>query len=334
MSRGAPRGRRTVLLFFRDHETDRFVPGDRYLKRVVRPLYNRLHTRQKVTGFQVAFRLLVRALRRAGCEVRVNDRNGARRNPTHPVGLFGYPALVEGWTLPNPAVLGPGLYDHPTLAPGLMDDPRFRSYLVSCEWMRRMFAPWYGDACRLWFAGMDLRAWPDAGRRGRDVDVLVYDKVRWRREAYGPALVEPVLEALARRGLRVETLRYQRHDQAAYRALLRRSRALLFLCEHETQGIAYQEALASNVPVLAWDNGFWLDPQRERFEPGPVPATSVPYFSPECGDTFRDAEEFEPVFDRFWSALDSFAPRAFVARELSLERSAALYLKHYRAAAG
>ena len=36
----------------------------------------------------------------------------------------------------------------------------------------------------------------------------------------------------------------------SYRALLRRSKSMLFLCESETQGMAYQEALASNVPVL------------------------------------------------------------------------------------
>jgi hypothetical protein len=51
-------------------------------------------------------------------------------------------------------------------------------------------------------------------------------------------------------------VRYKFHDHYSYRRLLQRSRALVFLCEHETQAIAYQEALASNVPVLAWDNGY------------------------------------------------------------------------------
>jgi hypothetical protein len=47
---------------------------------------------------------------------------------------------------------------------------------------------------------------------------------------------------------------------------------MLFLCEHETRGLAYQEALASNVPILAWDTGFWLDPRRPLYDPNPVPA--------------------------------------------------------------
>ncbi|HEX8363629.1 MAG TPA: hypothetical protein VF613_26145 [Longimicrobium sp.] len=320
---------RTVLLFFRDFESDRFVPGDRYLKRLVRPLYNRFNRKQKVTGFQMAFQLLAEALRRGGYEVRINDYRAARRNPGHPVGLFGYPHLLEGWDLPNPAVLGPGLYDHPSLAPGLMRDERNRFYLVCSEWMRSMFARHYGDSCVVWFNGIDAAEWPDTRGRAKDVDVLVYDKIRWNRETYEPALLHPVMQSLARRGLRVETLRYKLHDHAAYRGLLSRSRSMLFLCEHETQGLAYQEALASNVPVLAWDNGYWLDPHRPDFEPDPVPASSVPYFSPECGDRFRDFGEFDAAFERFWPRLDGYDPRAYVQRELSLERSAQLYTTYY-----
>jgi hypothetical protein len=324
---------RTVLLFFRGFETDRWLPGDRYLKRIVRPLYNRFTRRQKITGFEMAFQLLAKALERRGYDVRRNAYGLARRNPGHPVGLFGYPHLLEGWDLPNPAVLGPGLYDHPTLAPELMRDERFRFYLVSSEWMRRMFAPFYGDACVLWFAGIDAEKWPDRRGERKDIDVLVYDKIRWERERYEPELLEPVLASLARRGLRTESVRYKEYDHAVYRELLGRSRAVLFLCEHETQGIAYQEALASNVPVLAWDNGFWLDPNRAKYEPEPVPASSVPYFSPECGERFRDAGEFEAALDRFWANLDRYEPRRYVTRELSLERSADAYMDYYTRAA-
>jgi hypothetical protein len=210
-----------------------------------------------------------------------------------------------------------------------MRDERNRFYLVCSEWMRSMFARHYGDSCVVWFNGIDAAEWPDTRGRAKDVDVLVYDKIRWNRETYEPALLHPVMQSLARRGLRVETLRYKLHDHAAYRGLLSRSRSMLFLCEHETQGLAYQEALASNVPVLAWDNGYWLDPHRPDFEPDPVPASSVPYFSPECGDRFRDFGEFDAAFERFWPRLDGYDPRAYVQRELSLERSAQLYTTYY-----
>lgn len=323
---------RTVLLFYRDFEVDKWFPGDRYLKRMIRPAYNLFNRRKKVSGFLTNFRLLVKALRQQGYEVHVNNRSLARRNPEHPVGLTGYPAVLDGWNLSNPAVLGRGLYDHPSQAPGLMDDPRNRFYLVGSEWVRELFAPYYGSKCVIWFAGLDLEKWYDTRNDPKTIDVLLYDKIHWERERYRRKLVEPIMERLQRRGLTVEVLQYGLYDYPAYRAALSASRSMIFLGEHETQGFAYQEALASNVPVLAWDQGWWLDPTRLKFENRPIRATSVPYFSEECGDRFRNLDEFDEALDRFWSRIGDFEPRAYVERELSLKKSAEVYMSYYNAA--
>ncbi len=92
--------------------------------------------------------------------------------------------------------------------------------------------------------------------------------------------------------------------------------------------------MACNVPVLAWDNGLWLDPQRARFEAGPVPATSVPYFSSLCGETFTSAEDFAAAAGRFLAHRASYEPRRYVTENLSLEISGRRYLDHYRSAVG
>jgi len=320
---------KTVLLFFADVERDTFVKNDRHLRRLLRRYYHAFKQGQRVSGFGVAFMLLKRALESQGYRVVVNDRALARRMPHYPVGIAGYPQILEGWDLPNPAVLGPGLLDHPNLAPRLMDDPRFKSYIVPSEWMRAVFEKSYPGRCVLWYAGIDAGAWPDLSAGPKDVDVLVYEKVLWDRAQKEPEVVRPILDELRRRGLRIEVLRYGRYLLEDYRALLRRSRSMLFLCEHETQGLAYQEAMASNVPVLAWDQGYWLDPQRLRYETEPVPASSVPYFGPECGETFRGVQDFPAVLDRFLSRLPSYTPRQFVANHLSLESSARRYWEAY-----
>ncbi len=104
---------------------------------------------------------------------------------------------------------------------------------------------------------------------------------------------------------------------------------MIFLGEHETMGLAYQEALASNLPILAWDIGSWQDPQRAEHGLGTVPATSVPYFSDECGDRFRGPHDFDEAFGRFWARLDSYEPRQFIGREMTLEKSAQLYMSYY-----
>jgi len=335
-SHGAPIGddSRTVLLFFEDVERDRWLPGDRHLHRAARRVYHAITAGQRVSGFEVAFRMLVTALERAGCRVVVNNARLARENPAYPVGLCGYPHAIDRGTLPNPTVLGPGMFDHPAQAPRLMDDPRFRVYLVPCQWMKEMFEPYYGDRCRLWFAGIDVERIVDTRAMAKDIDFLVYDKMRLSRDVNEAAVLEPVLAELRRRGLRYETIRYGSYVRDEYMALLARSRAMLFFCEGETQGLAYQEALASNVPVLAWDNGVWLDPNRARYTSTPVRASSVPYFSDACGERFADFGEFRDALDRFLERLAAYTPRAWVKENLSLQRSASLYLDALRSARG
>lgn len=277
----------------------------------------------------MSFELMVRALRNQGWTVRINDRAYARRNPTYPVGLVGFPLLLDGWDLPNPAILGPSLYDHPLLAPDLMQDPRFRTYLVLGKWTYDMFHPFYGNTCVRWHAGIDLEEWGDTRSYAKDIDFLIYDKIRWEHERYAAELINPISQQLEARGSRFEFIRYKRHDHVTYRRLLQRSRSMIFLCEHETQGLAYQEALASNIPVLAWDNGYWLDPLWRKLGVDAVPASSVPYFSDQCGERFRDIAEFSTALDRFLGRLSSLQPREYVVAHLSMAESARIYANAY-----
>jgi hypothetical protein len=321
--------RKVILLFYRPFERDKYFKHDRYLQRVVRPLYNLTHRRQKQTGFDVWFNLLKRALLKAGWIVRVNDRSLARKHPTYPVGLVGYPTILDGWDLPNPAILGPCLYDHPLLAPNLMKDVRFRKYILVAPWMYDMFRPVYGDACVRWHAGIDTDEWPDASNSPKDIDFLIYDKIRWNRDELEVEFLSRIQMILNSRGLRTHTIRYKFHDHATYKQLLQRSRAMVFLCEHETQGLAYQEALASNVPLLAWDNGYWLDPLWKKFSQKMIPASSVPFFSEECGERFRDMVDFEAALSVFMDRLRHFKPRKYIIENLSMEESAEKYHDEY-----
>lgn len=320
-----------VLLFYKEYSVDRWVRGDRHLARALRPAYNLVRRDQVVSGFYVWFANLVKGLELLGVRVETNNRALAARYPGQPVGLVGYPIILDGWNLPNPALLGPGMYDHPGVNPTLMNDPRFQLYIVTCDWMEKLFAPQFGsDRVVRWYGGLDLEEWPDMSKRPKQVDVLVYDKIRWNREHYVPRLLEPVLAHLRSRHLSYNVITYGRYKHRDYRRALSESRMMLFLCEHETQGMAYQEALASNLPVLAWDQGFWLDPIRPSYDPDPVPAGSVPFFSEQCGERFRSIEEFEPVLDRFLANRTRYRPRRFVASQLSLRGSASQYLGHYR----
>ena len=188
--------RRDVLLFFKDVELDRFLPGDRYLKRIVRPAWELLHSNQKKTGFRVSFEMLRAALRKAGYTVHVNRYDLAKRNPAHPVGVVGFPIILENWSLPNPALLGPSLHDHPGIAPNLFHDKRFKTFLTLADWQHELNKTVYGERCVQWFAGIDTDLWPDLRTHPKDIDFLVYDKIRWYHDELGESLLNPIVAEL------------------------------------------------------------------------------------------------------------------------------------------
>lgn len=321
---------RVALLFFEDFERDRFVKNDRRVRRALRRLYHASRRSQRVTGFEVAFLVLVEALRRAGWTVLVGDREAALENPRYPVCISGYPHVLDRWDLPNPAVLGPGLLDHPALAPELMKDPRFATYFVGCEWMRSLFEQaWGPGTCTLWFGGIDLDAWPASPASAKDTDFVLYDKLPAARHE----MHDRVVAELDRRGLTHTLIRYRHYDHAGYRVALARSRGLIWLSEHETQGFAYQEAMSADLPILAFDPGVWHDPNAAKHGVGPVPVSSVPWFDASCGERFADAAGLPAALDRFLARRGEYAPRRYIEEHLSLAKSAEAFLAAYRAAA-
>ena len=105
---------------------------------------------------------------------------------------------------------------------------------------------------------------------------------------------------------------------------------MVFLCEHETQGIAYQQALSSGVPIFAWDRqGLWKDPS---FYPDKAvfgPVTSVPYWDERCGRRFSDTDAFLEGWSAFFEKVRSslFQPRDYILENLTLETCAQRYVE-------
>jgi hypothetical protein len=153
----------------------------------------------------------------------------------------------------------------------------------------------------------------------------------WNRDVVRPALFNAIGESISRRRLLVEHIRYGSYTEREYRTLVARSKAMIFLCEHESQGLAYQECLSCDVPVLAWDQGWCLDPNRFVWGQADIPATSVPYFDGRCGERFSGSEDFDDKLSLFLDKIQRFAyrPRDFVVENLTLTGSAQRFLSFF-----
>ena len=323
-----------LALFYDEPEHDRWVPGDRYPRRIIRHL---LRGAPRPGGQKMVFLNLCAGLDRIGVPYRVNDYAYLRRSPDMLACVVGKPFVLERFHGPNPILFGAAVFSHPSDDPDLFERLPVKRILVPGPWIRDMFVEAYGpERVHAWPVGIDTDHWkPVAGEK--DVDVLLYNKVLWNKAATVSAIVDPVRASLEARGLKVETLTYGSYQPGQFRALLARSRSMVFICEHETQGMAYQQALASGVPILAWRGAReWIDPEywphRVRF--GPV--TAVPYWDDRCGLRYDDVADFDGKLDQFLEGVREgrYAPRDYVLEHLTLERCARLYLDQVAVVSG
>ena len=311
---------RLCLYYRREPAQDRWIPGDRFL----RPLARRVLRGAPVTGgVDKVFINLRLGLDELGVRYEVN-LPFARLRADDRIGVLGRGrSCLDGYEKPNPIVAGIGLMTHPSEWPTLCDDYPVAKYLQHSAWASSIYRSYFGDRCEIWPVGIDTAAWKPNGCM-KAVDFLIYDKIRWQHERASQELLDPVRHILRSKGLNFEEIRYGSYRPAEYSSALARCRAMIFLCEHESQGLAYQECLSCNVPILAWDQGQCLDPNRFSWGAPHIPATSVPYWDERCGLKFSDATEFAVKLDEFLDQQlrDEFSSRDYIIENLTLEKCA------------
>ncbi len=294
----------------------------------LRATVRRARGKQVNTGFYEAFLALVAGLERLGHRVRVNDFAFALAHSDYPIGIGGYPDVISHVDLPNPIIFGPGDPGYPDAAADFAKRENVRRIIQPSDWFVDYYRPYCGDVMMCCPVGIDVDTLPDGANHPKSIDMLVYDKIRWHRETKVPAVLDRLLRALDARGLSHETVRYGEHKRDDYLAKLRVSRAMAFICEHETQGLACEEALAMNVPVFAWEEGELVDPLQRPFAADDLIVSSVPYFDDRCGMTFR-ADDLEERLDRFVDQIGTYRPRAYITEHLRPSDAARVYRDAY-----
>ena len=312
-------------IFYEEPEADRWIKFDRYPRRFIRRL---IRGKQRPGGVMMVALELMRGLERLGVPYRFNDYNYIKKHPEELACIIGKAHLLLERQWPNPVLFGAGVFSHPVECPDLFNKyPNVKRILVPGEWMREMFKPYYGNKVQAWPTGIDTRKWKPTGLK-KTVDFLIYDKVRWEHDHYHHSLILPIINQLESAKLSYEFIRYGRNTHNELQEKVACSKAVIFLCEHETQGQAYQQILSTDTPILAWDRGgYWRDPAyypEIKFEP----VSSVPYWSAKCGEQFKNVLDFENKLQLFLhnSQAGLYAPRSYILKNLTLEQSALGYL--------
>ncbi|HEY4246548.1 MAG TPA: hypothetical protein VGM64_06800 [Lacunisphaera sp.] len=318
-------------LFYGEPDFDRWLPFDRFPRAAIRRL---LRGALRPGGQMRVFLNLCAGLDEIGQSYRVNDYRFARCHPDELCCVLGKRHVLDSHPWANPLLLGPCIHDHPVTDPDLFRRRRVRRILVPGEWMRKMCEPYWGNRVHAWPVGLDTQHWAPSPQ-SKTLDFILYNKIRWDHAARETILLTPIRAELDRLKLSYVEIKYGSYAPGDFKNLLGSAHAMLFVCEHETQGLACQEALSSGVPVLAWDHGGeWLDPEFHPHRVHYAPVSSVPYWDERCGVRFASAVEFPAALDDFIGRQKTghFNPRQYIIENLGLGICAAKFVEHARIA--
>jgi hypothetical protein len=201
-------------------------------------------------------------------------------------------------------VIGPQIWPFDEYGLFLKDNPQYyKKLIVPGESVYQSFINqgYRKDKLAKWPVGIkDINV-----QRSGDVRFLVYFKRRSQDD------LDVIISYLKENDYPYQILRYGSYSQEEFYKALKECSHGIIIDGPESQGIAIQEMMSSDMPLLVWDNAEWEE------MPGlmnPVP-TSVNYWSEECGEKFCDGDEFVEVFNKFING--KYSPKEYVKRELS-----------------
>lgn len=233
--------------------------------------------------------------------------------------------VLKDYRKPNKIIAGIGLMTHPYEWPNLFEEYPVVKYLQHSSWTAAIYNKFYGNnKCLIWPSGIDTDFWKPEEQVSKK-NILIYVKFLWDKTTNEQLILEPIKQYLTLKQIPFDVIKYGAYDIEEYKSLLNKSNSMIFLCEHESQGLAVNEAMSMNIPILAWEQGEWLDVNRFNWgEYTTVEASSTPYFDDRCGMKFNNISVFNETFDLFHYAVKSnkFTPRLYILENLTLKKSA------------
>jgi hypothetical protein len=128
-------------------------------------------------------------------------------------------------------------------------------------------------------------------------------------------------------GFEPVVIKYGHYSENEFKAALKDSLFGVWIGVHESQGIALQEALASDLPLVVLDATRFSDnySQDANLLSGhftDFATTSAPYFDSTCGIIIEDEAEMDAALLKMLQNHRYYKPRNYVLKELTLEASA------------
>lgn len=203
---------------------------------------------------------------------------------------------------------------------GILAAPEVDICIVPSYWVQPSYEddqPSLKNRIQIWYAGVDVDYWRPQKTLQQKLeqgykDVLVY----WKTESQ--EFCNRAESALKRHGFNPIRLRYGAYSRDQFKAQLEKVLFAVFITRSESQGIAFAECWAMDVPTLVWD------PQQPLAIKGKVhwPIAACPYLSIWTGLLWKNENELSVLVHNIATQLRQFAPRDWIIDNMTDEISA------------
>ena len=200
-------------------------------------------------------------------------------------------------------------------------------YAVAGPWVKKLWLELGFSQCpiKVWPVGIDTEVFypskhNDTIDLAKNPRVMVYHKRRSLSELHE---IHNLLNTLK---INHFTVPYGAYTEKEYLDALHSSSIIIWHGCSETQGIAFQEAMSCNIPIIVCDATSFSQSKHPRLpystKLDQFHVTSAPYFSEICGIKINSIGQLKEAILRMLDTITDFNPRTFVQQNLSLTHQA------------
>ena len=228
--------------------------------------------------------------------------------------MTNYQKLVEKF---KETIAGPNLFVLPSEQKEFCKS--FKHFIVPSQWtldLYRQFRELDHATIDIWPVGIDTELWKPSENKLKAPRPLglIYHKDRAAQD------LELAKRLVAKAGADYIVLPYGNYKEMELLEAVQKVDFSILLTGTESQGIAINQIMASNVPCYVFNKEYWdYNGQYKK-----VSATSVPYFDDRCG-VISPNKITVLHFKEFLEKLDTFNPRQYILENLDLCRQAQKY---------
>lgn len=220
---------------------------------------------------------------------------------------------------PENLLIGPNVCTLPIDNEFIMSK-KYKKVVVPSDWVKEKYKRWIPeDKIFVWPVGIDTDFFKDESQNEKEFDCLIYYKRRSFDE------LKFVTKLLKEKKQTFNIIEYGQYSESSFINLLEKTKYVFLLDNCESQGIAIQEIMSSNIPMFVWDVSYWED----RGEEYKTKASSIPYWDERCGAFETNKDNIEFSFVDFLNKFGFFNPRSYILENLTLENQVKQILKQF-----